>query len=99
MLAIGAKPSSEREGASLDGRVQSWWRFLPVAARNGRSENVQQETDFLNRTVTVSGTTYIESQEVMVEALRALGSEVKYTESEGVGHNSWDNVVIRATLG
>jgi hypothetical protein len=31
-------------------------------------KTVQQETDFLNRTVTVSGTTYIESQEVMVKA-------------------------------
>ena len=26
----------------------------------------------------------------MVEALRAIGSEVKYTEYEGIGHNSWD---------
>jgi acetyl esterase/lipase len=48
---------------------------------------------------TVSRTTYIDSQEVMVEALRALGSEVKYAEYEGVGHNSWENVAIRATLG
>ncbi len=147
MLTIRAKPSREREGASIDGRVQLWWRFLLVATPNGRSENVQQETDFLNRTVTVSGTTYIESQEVagdpvsarlgrarrrwsgadpgwdwrqiahlvfhdgadpitpvtesrkMVEALKALGSEVKYAEYEGAGHNSWDNVAIRATLG
>ena len=26
----------------------------------------------------------------MVEALKALNADVKYTEYEGVGHNSWD---------
>jgi len=26
----------------------------------------------------------------MVEALRALNADVRYTEYEGVGHNSWD---------
>jgi hypothetical protein len=35
----------------------------------------------------------------MVEAFKALGSDVKYTEYEAVLHNSWDKVAIRAALG
>jgi predicted peptidase len=31
-----------------------------------------------------------EASRNMVEALKAIGSGVKYTEYEGVGHNSWD---------
>ena len=31
-----------------------------------------------------------EASRTAVEALRAIGSGVKYTEYEGVGHNSWD---------
>lgn len=32
----------------------------------------------------------VENSREMVKALRALGSQVRYTEYEGVGHNSWD---------
>jgi len=32
----------------------------------------------------------VEQSRKMVEALKAIGSEVKYSEYEGVGHNSWD---------
>jgi len=31
-----------------------------------------------------------EASRTAVEALKALGSDAKYTEYEGVGHNSWD---------
>jgi len=34
----------------------------------------------------------------MVEALKALGSEVKYTEYEGVEHNSWDKAYAEPEL-
>jgi predicted peptidase len=34
----------------------------------------------------------------MVEALKALGSAVKYTEYEGVGHNSWDKAYAEPDL-
>ncbi|MBV8250984.1 MAG: dienelactone hydrolase family protein [Chitinophaga sp.] len=30
-----------------------------------------------------------------VEKLKSLGAEYKYTEYEGVGHNSWDNVFVQ----
>ncbi|HEX7151775.1 MAG TPA: prolyl oligopeptidase family serine peptidase [Thermoanaerobaculia bacterium] len=32
----------------------------------------------------------VEESRVMVEALRAAGSDVRYTEYHGVAHNSWD---------
>jgi predicted peptidase len=31
-----------------------------------------------------------EKSRQIVEALRAIGSQVKYTEYDGIGHNSWD---------
>lgn len=34
----------------------------------------------------------------MVEALKALGSQVKYTEYEGIGHNSWDKAYAEPEL-
>ncbi|MBI2821572.1 MAG: prolyl oligopeptidase family serine peptidase [Acidobacteria bacterium] len=34
----------------------------------------------------------------MVEALRRLGADVRYTEYEGVGHNSWDRAYAEADL-
>jgi len=34
----------------------------------------------------------------MVEALRAAGGEVKYTEYDGVGHNSWDRAYAEPEL-
>lgn len=34
----------------------------------------------------------------MAEALNAFGGEVKYTEYEGVGHNSWDNAYAEPDL-
>jgi predicted peptidase len=34
----------------------------------------------------------------MVEALKALGSQVKYSEYDGVGHNSWDKAYTEADL-
>jgi predicted peptidase len=34
----------------------------------------------------------------MVAALKALGSQVKYTEYEGVGHNSWDKAYAEPDL-
>jgi len=38
-----------------------------------------------------------ESQK-MVEALKAIGGNVKYTEYEGVGHNSWDKAYSESEL-
>ena len=38
-----------------------------------------------------------ESQKI-VEALRKLGGDVKYTEYEGVGHNSWDKAYAEPEL-
>ncbi len=34
----------------------------------------------------------------LVEALRALGGDVRYTEYEGVGHNSWDQAYAEPEL-
>jgi len=33
----------------------------------------------------------VDESKTMVERLKQLNAEVKYTEYEGVGHNSWDN--------
>ena len=34
----------------------------------------------------------------MLDALKTLGSHVKYTEYEGVGHNSWDKAYAEPDL-
>ncbi|CAL1519937.1 dienelactone hydrolase family protein [Chitinophaga sp. MM2321] len=36
----------------------------------------------------------VEGSRAYNEKLKALGSEVKYTEYPGVGHNSWDNMFV-----
>jgi predicted peptidase len=34
----------------------------------------------------------------MVEALKAAGADVKYTEYHGIGHNSWDRAYAERDL-
>ncbi len=40
----------------------------------------------------------VEASRRMVEALKALGAEVQYTEYNGVGHNAWDPAYAEAEL-
>ncbi len=40
----------------------------------------------------------VEESRRMVQALKALGADVKYTEYEGVGHNSWDKAYAEPEL-
>jgi predicted peptidase len=44
------------------------------------------------------GTVPVEESRKMVEALKALGSKVKYTEYAGVEHNSWDKAYAEPDL-
>lgn len=40
----------------------------------------------------------VEQSRQMVEALKAVGNEVQYSEYEGVGHNSWDRAYQAASF-
>ena len=40
----------------------------------------------------------VEQSRVMVEALKAIGAKVNYTEYPGVGHNSWEKAYSEAEL-
>lgn len=69
-----------------------WAAIVPICG-GGNPENAEKIKDIpcwcfhgdQDRAVPV------EQSRRMIEALKAVGGEPKYTEYEGVGHNSWDN--------
>jgi predicted peptidase len=81
--AAGATPASASSEASTDPyRVAQKIGKTPVWIFHGGADTTVPVTE----------------SRKMAEALKAVGGSVKYTEYEGVGHNSWDKTYSEPEL-